>query len=202
MLACPSMDQTAHQTAARDGTRLHWAEMGHGSPAVVLTDGIGCAGFVWRNLEPALARRHRVIHWNYRGHGRSATPRDAHRVTLDDCVEDLLAVLDAAGEPRAVLAGHSMGVQVALEVHRRAPERVAALLLVCGAPGNPLDTFHDSGALKLAFPFARKAVERHPTLARMVFKAVVPTDFALELALAHEVNAARVDRGDMARYFE
>jgi pimeloyl-ACP methyl ester carboxylesterase len=196
------MEKKAHLAHGRDGTRLFWTETGSGSPTIVLSDGIGCAGFVWRNLEPALARRHRVIHWNYRGHGRSATPRDAYRVTLDDCVEDLLAVLDAAGEPTAVLAGHSMGVQVSLEVHRRAPERVAALLLVCGASGHPLDTFHDSGALKLAFPFARKAVERHPMLARLVFKAVVPTDFALELALAHEVNAARVDRGDLVRYFE
>ncbi len=202
MLPGPGMDQTVHQTAARDGTRLHWTEAGKGSPAVVLTDGIGCAGFVWRHLEPALARRHRVIHWNYRGHGRSASPRDPYRVTLDDCVEDLLCVLDAAGEPRAILAGHSMGVQVSLEAHRRAPERVAALLLVCGAPGHPLDTFHDSNALKLVFPFARNAVERHPTLARLVFKAVVPTEFAIELALTHEVNRARVDRADLIRYFD
>jgi pimeloyl-ACP methyl ester carboxylesterase len=196
------MDQTVHQVAARDGTRIHWTEMGRGSPAVVLTDGIGCAGFVWRHLEPALARRHRVIHWNYRGHGRSATPRDPYRVTLDDCVEDLLCVLDAAGEARAVLVGHSMGVQVSLELHRRAPERVAALVLVCGSPGHPLDTFHRSNALKLAFPFARNAVEKHPTLARLVFKAVVPSDFALELALTHEVNRARVDRADLVRYFD
>lgn len=196
------MDKKSHLAHGRDGTRLFWTETGGGAPPIVLSDGIGCAGFVWRDLEPALARGHRVIHWNYRGHGRSATPREAHRVTLDDCVDDLLSVLDAAGEPRAVLAGHSMGVQVSLEVHRRAPHRVAALVLVCGASGHPLDTFHDSAALKFAFPYARRAVEKHPLLARMVFKAIVPTDFALELALAHEVNAARVDRGDMARYLE
>jgi pimeloyl-ACP methyl ester carboxylesterase len=168
---------------------------------VVLSDGIGCAGYVWRHLEPELARRHRVIHWNYRGHGRSGSPRNQYRVTLDDCVEDLLAVLDAAREERAVLAGHSMGVQVSLEAHRRAPERVAALLLICGAPGQLLDAFHDSPALKLAFPFARGAVEKHPTLARLVFKTVVPTDFAVEMALTHEVNRARVDRADLVRYF-
>jgi len=195
------MESIARSAIARDGTRLEFTEMGAGSPAVVLSDGVGCAGFVWRYLGTALAPRYRVIHWNYRGHGGSAIPRDRYRVTLDDCVEDLLAVLDAAGEPRAVLVGHSMGVQVSLEVHRRAPKRVAALVLVCGAPGHPLDTFHDSPALRLVFPFARGAVEKHPTLARLVFKAVVPTDFAIEMALAHEVNRARVDRADLARYF-
>jgi pimeloyl-ACP methyl ester carboxylesterase len=196
------MKKLSHLATARDGTRLHWTELGEGAPAVLLTDGIGCAGFVWRHLEPALARRRRVLHWNYRGHGRSGPPRDGYRVTLDDCVEDLLRVLDAAGVERAVLAGHSMGVQVSLEAHRRAPERVLALVLICGAPGHPLDTFHDSSALRLAFPFARNAVEKHPTLARLVFRAVVPTDFALELALEHEVNKGRVDRADLVRYFK
>lgn len=195
------MDKTVHTATGRDGTRLHWTETGAGAPPVVLTDGVGCAGFVWRHLEPELARRNRVIHWNYRGHGRSAKPREAHRVTLDDDVEDLLTVLDAAAEPRAVVCGHSMGVQVALEAHRRAPERIAGLVLVCGASGHPIDTFHDSKALKHAFPFARNAVEKHPTLARLVFKAIVPTEFALELALDHEVNRARVDRADLVRYF-
>ncbi len=195
------MDERAHTASGRDGTDLHWTESGAGVPTVVLTDGIGCAGFVWRHLTSALARRHRVIHWNYRGHGRSAMPREPHRVTLDDDVEDLLCVLDAAGEARAVIAGHSMGVQVALEAHRRAPERIAGLVLVCGAPGHPLDTFHDSPALKHVFPFARGAVEKHPTLARLVFKAIVPTEFALTLALDHEVNRSRVERADLVRYF-
>jgi pimeloyl-ACP methyl ester carboxylesterase len=40
--------------------------------------------------------------------------------------------------------GHSMGVQLALEFHRRHPERVQALVLVCGSPGHLLDIFHDT----------------------------------------------------------
>ena len=196
------MPRTAHQAIARDGTQLHWTSIGEGAPTIVLTDGVGCAGFVWRHLDPALARQHRVLHWNYRGHGKSGTPREAFRVTVDDCAEDLLAVLDAAGEERAVLVGHSMGVQVVLEAHRRAPERIQALVLVCGAPGRPIDTFHDSPALKLAFPFARSAVEKHPLLARVLFKSIIPTDFAVEFALNFEVDRARVDRADLVRYFE
>jgi pimeloyl-ACP methyl ester carboxylesterase len=196
------MPKTAHDALAKDGTRLHWTSTGEGAPPVLLTDGLGCAGFVWRHLEPALARGRRVLHWNYRGHGKSAAPREGYRLTVDDCADDLLAVLDAAGEQRAVLAGHSMGVQVILEAHRRAPDRVLALLLVCGAPGRPIDTFHDSPALKLAFPFARNAIEKHPLLARVVFKSVIPTDFAVEFALNFEVDRARVDRADLIRYFE
>ncbi|MGC3998963.1 MAG: alpha/beta hydrolase [Anaeromyxobacter sp.] len=196
------MDPTLQIATARDGTRLAWTSTGAGGPPVMLVDGIGCAGYVWRHLRPALSDHRRVIHWNYRGHGHSEAPRDRDRVTVDDCVDDLFAVLDAAGEQEALLAGHSMGVQIALEAHRRAPSRVKGLVLLCGAPGHPIDTFRDSGLLRAAFPFARAAVERWPDLARNLIRAVVPTEVALELALTFEVDRTRVAREDLARYLD
>jgi pimeloyl-ACP methyl ester carboxylesterase len=96
--------------------------------------------------------------------------------------------------------GHSMGVQVALEAHRRAPDRVEGLVLVCGAPGKPLDTFHDTPLLAAAFPYAREAVERFPEVARLVFRSVIPTELTLKLAMAFEVNSRHVAREDLARY--
>jgi pimeloyl-ACP methyl ester carboxylesterase len=117
-------------------------------------------------------------------------------------VEDLLAVLDAAGEKRAVLAGHSMGVQIVVEAHRRAPERVAALVLVCGAPGRLIDTFHDSPVLKVVFPYALSAARSWPRVAAAGFRAAVRSEVAMEYALAFEVNRALVRREDLRRYFD
>lgn len=195
------MSRNRRTAVAPDGTRIAWSSAGAGAPAVVLTDGIGCAGFIWRRLSPALAKRRRVLHWNYRGHGASDPPKDPARSTVDDCVADLFAVLDAAGEDRVVLAGHSMGVQVVLEAHRRAPGRVAALLLLCGAPGRLLDTFHDTTVLRTALPWVRAAVDRWPELARGAFRALVTADVALEYALAFEVNRALLRREDLVPYF-
>jgi pimeloyl-ACP methyl ester carboxylesterase len=196
------MRRTRRHAEAPDGTRLAWSTAGAGSPAVLLTDGIGCAGYIWRRLAPALAKERRVLHWNYRGHGESDPPRDPERATVADCVSDLLAVLDAAGEERAVLAGHSMGVQVVLEAHRRAPGRVAGLVLLCGAPGRLLDTFHDTTVLRTVLPYARAAIERWPVAARSAFRALVTADVAIEYALAFEVNRALVRRDDLLPYFE
>jgi pimeloyl-ACP methyl ester carboxylesterase len=197
------MDRRVDRYAtAGDGTRLWWTSAGARAPALVLCDGVGCAGYVWRKMLPLLSARHRILHWNYRGHGRSAAPDDPARVTVADCASDLLAVLDAAGEQAAVLVGHSMGVQVALETHRRAPGRVLGLALVCGAPGRAIDAFHDSGVLRAVFPWARAAVERFPEAARTAFRALLPSQLAMEVALAFEVDRTRVEREDLVRYFE
>jgi pimeloyl-ACP methyl ester carboxylesterase len=121
-------------------------------------------------------------------------------VTLDDAVGDLFAVLDAAGEERAVLAGHSMGVQVVLEAHRRAPRRVAGLVLALGAAGRLLDSFHDSRVLTSIFPALKRAVLAFPELARFLFQTAVPTRFAFEVGRWLEVNRQLLPAADLRRY--
>jgi pimeloyl-ACP methyl ester carboxylesterase len=187
-------------TAASDGTRIWWRSAGRGPPPCLLVDGIACAGFIWRHLFPALALDRRVLHFNYRGHGRSAIPRDPRRVGLDVAVDDLLAVLGAAGEEAAVLFGHSVGVQVCLEAQRRAPERVLGLVLLCGAPGHPLDTFHGRKTLKQVFPWAERLVLAVPAAARWAFRNAVPTEVALQLGRWLEVNRHLLARDDLERY--
>jgi len=194
------MDRTQHHATALDGTRIGWSNAGAGKPAVVLTDGIGCAGYIWRPLEAELARDRRVLHWHYRGHGTSDAPADPERMTVDDSVSDLLSVLDAARERTVVLAGHSMGVQIVLEAYRRRPERVKALVLLFGAAGRLLDTFHDTEVARQLFPLAREAVLRWPDVARRIFRSVVPTELSLRYALRFEVDGARVPRSDIERY--
>ncbi len=121
---------------------------------------------------------------------------------MEDHARDLLLVLDAAGERQAVLAGHSMGVQVVLEAHRRAPERVAGLLLVCGSPGRILDTFHDSSLLRSVFPYARALVEAFPEAARWAFRRLVPTELAYWLGSRLETNYRLIRREDLFPYLE
>ena len=113
---------------------------------MVLSDGIGCDGYIWKYLTPALEEEHRFIHWQYRGHGLTPPPRAPERVELSDFADDLCAVLDhALGEEerdrKVVLAGHSMGVQTSLEAYRRLGERVAGFVMLCGSSGTLLRTF-------------------------------------------------------------
>jgi pimeloyl-ACP methyl ester carboxylesterase len=75
------------------------------------------------------------ITWDVRGHGRSDYPTDADRYSVDLTIADMLAILDAEAIGRAALLGHSLGGFLSLELQRRHPERVAALVLVGTGPG-------------------------------------------------------------------
>lgn len=187
---------------APDGTAIWWAVLGveRGEPPLVLLDGIGCDGFIWRRLLPSWAKRRRIVRLHLRGHGESGVPRGYRHLSIEDLADDVARVLDAAGIPRAVVAGHSMGCQVALELHRRHPTRVAALLLLCGSPGHLLDTFHDGPFLKNVFPYAKELIERFPAAARAVGARLFPTGFAFQVATRLELDPARARREDIMPY--
>ncbi|KAB2896859.1 MAG: alpha/beta hydrolase [Kofleriaceae bacterium] len=186
-----------------DGTRLFYSDDDHGdvrSP-VVLCDGIGCDGYVWRYLRRSVAPR-RVLHTHYRGHGRSQPPRDLARVAITDLADDVAAVLDDARVSRAVLVGHSMGVQVSLETWHRHRDRVAGLVLVCGAPSHPLRTFRGVRTLEDLLPAIERLIVRAPRLVNGVNRALLPTKLALAIAGRVEINRALVQPDDFMPYLE
>jgi len=190
---------------ARDQTPIYYRVTGvAGAPAVAFCDGIGCDGYVWKYLEPELSRTHRVVHWHYRGHGKTPAPHDRRRVDITDLADDLTAVLDAAiGDGAgAILAGHSMGVQVCLEGYRRHKSRVNGLILLCGSYGTPLRTFKGRATLEQALPLVRFLVNRIPRLVRTVWSTVLPTELAYQIATRFELNGELIRRDDFFPYLE
>ncbi|MHB8876467.1 MAG: alpha/beta fold hydrolase [Myxococcaceae bacterium] len=169
---------------------------------MVLCDGLGCDGFAWKYLAPELKNRYQVVRWHYRGHGKSPMPVKPEAIGVEQIVDDLERVILAAGASQAVVFGHSMGVQVALEFHRRHPARVLGLVLLCGSYGNPLDTFHDHTLLRSAFPYVREVIERYPGLSKRISTMVMKSELAVSFALRAELNPELMQREDMVPYFD
>jgi pimeloyl-ACP methyl ester carboxylesterase len=186
---------------AEDGTRLFYGVLGSG-PVVVLNDGIGCDGFAWKYIQPDLAKDHTVVHWHYRGHGRSGPPADRARLDIPALARDLAKVLDHVGAPQATLFGHSMGTQVSLELYRHFASRVRGLVLLCGSYGRVTETFHGSDVLKNVLPTLIEQVQQKKGLARALWGRV-PPGFAFRLArLSREVDALAIREEDFRPYWE
>lgn len=126
---------------ATDGTPVAYhVHQGGPGPTLALTNGITTSNFFWSYLHRRWAPAHTLINWDLKGHGRSGPARSPEGASIPALAEDLLRILDAAAVERATLVGFSMGCQVSLELYRRAPERVSALVLLLGAAGHVFDT--------------------------------------------------------------
>ncbi|GAA4904991.1 pimeloyl-ACP methyl ester carboxylesterase [Actinomycetospora succinea] len=116
---------------AGDGTRLRRWDNGAAGVPVVLSNGLGASATAWPFLHGEHCGYHATT-WYHRGLGGSARPADESHIRVGDHADDLIATLDAAGMDRAVVVGWSVGVAVAIEAARRAPDRVAGLLALGG----------------------------------------------------------------------
>jgi pimeloyl-ACP methyl ester carboxylesterase/DNA-binding winged helix-turn-helix (wHTH) protein len=119
--------------AAGDGTRLAYATSGAGPPLVKAANWLSHLDYdwespVWRHWLAELSRRFRLVRYDERGCGLSDW--DIGRFSFGDWVDDLEAVVDAAGLDRFPLLGISQGGPVAIAYAVRHPERVTHLVLL------------------------------------------------------------------------
>ncbi|WP_460709886.1 alpha/beta fold hydrolase [Nocardioides dilutus] len=140
------------------GVDLAVQELGEGR-LVVIANGLGGSMRAWTPFLARFAPGHRVVAYDYRGLYRSGPPPAPEAVTIHDHAADLLAVLRWAGGEPALVMGWSMGVQVAVEAALAEPDLVAGLVLVAGAPGDPLAGVLHTSLSRIVIPPVSRVVE-------------------------------------------
>ncbi len=125
-------DQHVRFCRSRDGTRIAYATSGDGYPLVRAGHWLthlehDWQSPVWRPFLQELGRHFRVTRYDQRGNGLSDWTVDDF--SLDVCVEDLEAVVAAAGPSRFALYGTSQGAPIAIAYAVRHPDRVSHLIL-------------------------------------------------------------------------
>jgi pimeloyl-ACP methyl ester carboxylesterase len=115
----------------RDGVRIHWERYGDGSPTILLLPTWSIIhSRHWKGQIPYLARHFQVVTFDGRGNGRSDRPQTSAAFDGSEFVADAVAVLDATGTDRAVIAGLSMGGGYALRLAAQHPDRVLGAVYI------------------------------------------------------------------------
>ena len=133
--AAKPSEQEIHFCAARDGVQLAFARMGSGYPLVKTGNWLTHIEYdfespVWRRFYRELSRHNTYVRYDARGNGLS--DRDVLDINFEDYVDDLEAVVDAAGLDRFALFGMSQGCAVSIGYAARHPDRVSHLVLLGG----------------------------------------------------------------------
>ncbi len=157
----------------RGGSRLHaWLQGAPDAPLVVLTHGLSLDHRSFDRQVPALlAAGYRVLTWDVRGHGQSQPMGE--RMSLEAVADDLLALLDEVDADEAVLVGESFGGMAIQEALRRAPDRVAGLVVIGAPPLTSQPNMALRGLQRLRIQMIKLWPDR---LLRRVFTTMVSND--------------------------
>ena len=120
--------------ATLNGIEIDYTVSGRGRP-VILSHGYGATGRMWDGQRRALGDRYRLITWDMRGHGQTASPSDPAQFSTELTVADIQALLGSLGATRAVVGGLSLGGYMSLAFYLAHPEMVDALIICDSGPG-------------------------------------------------------------------
>ena len=120
----------------RAGPTLHYViddytDPWKNAPYIVLQHGNGRSGRFWYSWVPYLSRYYRVVRPDMRGLGGSSADFDLKgEFTLENCVGDLVAIIDDLGAQSVHVCGESAGGMAAIALAALHPQRVRTLTLV------------------------------------------------------------------------
>ena len=162
---------------------------GQGRPLLLVT-GIGGGSQVFARQVEHLAQRFRVVFWDLRGLGLEDP--GPHRV-LGNHADDALEILRSLDALRVPVIAWSTGVPIALELLRRAPERVGSLVLISGVVGRPFPLRLFSPRLAAVVPIAARALTRLPAFGTRLAKRAVQWPETMSWAKRLSVIGATFD---------
>ncbi|MCS6925292.1 MAG: alpha/beta hydrolase [Candidatus Binatia bacterium] len=118
-----------HGTAYVNNIRLHYVTQGVGK-LVILLHGFPEFWYSWRHQIPILAQHFRVVAPDMRGYNDSEKPKGVASYRLDLLTADVLGLVRAFGEERAIIVGHDWGGGVAWAFAAQYPQATERLVVL------------------------------------------------------------------------
>ncbi|HEY7313224.1 MAG TPA: alpha/beta hydrolase [Gemmataceae bacterium] len=130
-----------------NGVKIHYYVQGEGEPVLLIHGFAVNAQLQWGvpGIIKTLAKDHRVIALDCRGHGKSGKPTDPEKYGLE-MVEDVVRLLNHLKIKKAHVVGYSMGAVITGKLLVSHPDRLLSATLGGGGPipeGVKLPSFID-----------------------------------------------------------
>lgn len=124
------MQSFKHRFVDSNGIKMHVVEAGEG-PLVVLCHGFPELWYSWRHqIAPLVESGFHVVAPDQRGYGQTDKPSDIEAYNIFQLVGDIVGLVNALGEDRAIIVGHDWGAPVAWYSALLRPDMFYAIALL------------------------------------------------------------------------
>lgn len=139
-------------------------------PILVFNYGLVCSNHHWQfQTEYFDKKGYQILIHDYRGHFQSTGAHDVKKITFQQMAKDISGMCHFLGIEKAVMLGHSMGVNVCLQLAKDFPDLVEGMVLISGTFINVKDVMFDSNLMEFIAPVAHLASEKYPHIFQKIW---------------------------------
>jgi pimeloyl-ACP methyl ester carboxylesterase len=162
---------------------------------IVFNYGLVCSNHHWKyQIEYFDQRGYQILIHDYRGHFQSTGKHDVKKITFPQMAKDIKDLCDFLGIDKAYMLGHSMGVNITLQIAKDYPALVQGMVLISGTFMAVNDIMFDSNVMEFITPFCVAGLEKYPSIVNKIWTASGMNPIVRNIIHATGFNKAKVSK--------
>lgn len=162
---------------------------------IVFNYGLVCSNHHWKyQIEYFDQRGYQILIHDYRGHFQSTGRHDVKKITFPQMAKDIKDLCDFLGIDKAYMLGHSMGVNITLQIAKDYPALVQGMVLISGTFMAVNDIMFDSNVMEFITPFCVAGLEKYPSIVNKIWTASGMNPIVRNIIHATGFNKAKVSK--------
>lgn len=162
---------------------------------LVFNYGLVCSNHHWKyQLEWFDKQGYKILFHDYRGHFQSSGREELEKITFKQIAQDTDELLTHLGLDNVYYIGHSMGVNITLELARLYPARIKGMVLISGTTLPVKGVMFDTNLMEYIIPVAEEGLKRYREIFDVVWKTQAMNPMAVKLIHSQGFNEKKVSR--------
>lgn len=164
-------------------------------PVLVFNYGLVCSNHHWKfQTEFFDSLGYQILIHDYRGHFQSTGSQHIDKITFKQMSQDVHDVCKFVGINKAIMLGHSMGVNICLQLAKDFPDLVQGMVLISGTFINVKDVMFDSNLMEFIAPVAAAGLDKYPDIFKKIWSSGGMNPIVREIIHATGFNRKKVSK--------
>lgn len=164
-------------------------------PILVFNYGLVCSNHHWKFQTAYFDRKgYQVLIHDYRGHFQSTGAQNIKKITFPQMAQDVADLCAFLGIPKAIMLGHSMGVNICLQLAKDFPDLVSGMVLISGTFINVKDIMFDTNLMEFIAPIASLGLEKYPEIFKKIWSTGGMNPLIREIIHTTGFNRSKVSK--------
>lgn len=150
----------------------NFKDVDHSRPVIVFNYGLVCSNHHWKfQLDYFDHLGLQILIHDYRGHFQSSGKQNVKNITFSQIAKDVKDLCEFHSIKKAVMIGHSMGVNISLQIAKEYPALVSGLVLISGTFMPVNDVMFDTNIMEFIAPWLKTGLDKYPDVVNKIWSA-------------------------------